>query len=417
MKTLIHLLMMLLLTTIAPLARAASSDTPDTPDTPAGSTVDVDDRRGEAESDLYAEGTDAIDEEEWSRAIDVFKRVVAMKGKRVDGALYWLAYAQHKAGRGGEALKTIDALERAHPQSRWIKDAKALELDIKRSSGQRVDPSKVDDEELKLIVIQGLMSSDPERALPLLQKIVEGPYSKHVKEQALFVLSQSPSPRAAQLIASIARGAAHAELQSDAIKYLGISGQRNLKLLGEVYQSTANGEVKKEILRAYMLAGAKQPLFTAARSEKDPNLRTEAIRQLGVMGASHELQEMYRSETSATVKRTIIESMFVGGNVDMLLELARTESDPNLRATAVRTLGLMGGERTGATLVQMYRGESDAQVRRAALEGLFVQGNARALVELAKSEKDPRWKREIVQKLAVMNSKDAADYLTDLLKD
>ena len=357
MKKLIHLLMMmLLLTSIAPLARAASSDTPDTP---AGSTIDVDDRRGEAESDLYAEGTDAIDEEEWSRAIDVFKRVVAMKGKRVDGALYWLAYAQHKAGRGGEALKTIDALERAHPQSRWIKDAKALELDIKRSSGQRVDPSKVDDEELKLIVIQGLMSSDPERALPLLQKIVEGPYSKHVKEQALFVLSQSPSPRAAQLIASIARGAAHAELQSDAIKYLGISGQRNLKLLGEVYQSTANGEVKKEILRAYMLAGAKQPLFTAARSEKDPNLR----------------------------------------------------------ATAVRTLGLMGGERTGATLVQMYRGESDAQVRRAALEGLFVQGNARALVELAKSEKDPRWKREIVQKLAVMNSKDAADYLTDLLKD
>jgi HEAT repeat protein len=414
MKKLILLLTMFLMTTAWPLARAASSDTPDTP---AGSAVDVDDRRGDTESDLYAEGTDAIDEEEWMRAIDTFKKVVAMKGKRVDGALYWMAYAQHKAGRGGEALKTIDALERAHPQSRWIKDAKALELDIKRSSGQRVDPSKVDDEELKLIVIQGLMSSDPQRALPLLKKLVEGPYSRRVKEQALFVLSQSDAPEAAQLIASIARGTAHAELQSDAIKYLGISGQRNLKLLGEVYQSTANAEVKKEILRAYMIAGAKQPIYVAAKSEKDPKLRKEAIRQLGVAGAGHELQEMYRSETSADVKRTIIESLFVGGNVDMLLEIARNESDPNLRATAVRTLGLMGRERTGATLVQMYRGESDAHVRRAALEGLFVQGNARALVELAKSEKDPRWKREIVQQLAVMNSKDAADYLTDLLKD
>ena len=414
MKTLIHLLMMLLLTTIAPIARAAAFDTPDTP---AGSAVDVDDRHGEAESDLYSEGTDAIDEEEWSRAIDIFKRVVAMKGKRVDGALYWMAYAQNKAGRGGEALKTIDALERAHPQSRWSKDAKALELDIKRSSGQRVDPSKVDDEELKLIVIQGLMSTDPQRALPLLKKLVEGPYSKKVKEKALFVLSQSEAPEAAQIIASIARGSAHAELQSEAIKYLGIAGEHNVKLLGEVYQSTASADVKKEILRAYMVAGAKQPIYVAAKSEKDPKLRKEAIRQLGVLGAGRELQEMYRSETSASVKRTIIESMFVGGDVDMLLELARTESDPNLRATAVRTLGLIGGERTGATLVQMYRGESDAQVRRAALEGLFVQGNARALVDLAKSEKDPKWKREIVSKLAVMNSKDAADYLTDLLKD
>jgi len=55
-------------------------------------------------------------------------------------------------------------------------------------------------------------------------------------------------------------------------------------------------------------------------------------------------------------------------------------------------------------------------VRRAALEGLFVQDNARALVDLAKQEKDPRWKREIVQKLSVMNSKDATDYLTSLLE-
>ena len=85
------------------------------------------------------------------------------------------------------------------------------------------------------------------------------------------------------------------------------------------------------------------------------------------MGAANELREMYRGETSANVKRTIIESMFVGGNVDMLLELARGEADPNLRAAAVRTLGLLGRERTGATLVQMYRGDSNANVRPNAL--------------------------------------------------
>jgi hypothetical protein len=414
MKTLILMMMMYLTMAGGPLARAASSDTPDDP---TGSAVEADERHADAEADLYGEGTDAIDEEEWTRAIDIFKRVAAMKGKRADAALYWMAYAQNKAGRGGEALQTVEALRRAYPQSRWRKDAKALELDIKQSSGQHVDPAQVNDEDLKLIVIQGLMSSDPQRALPLLKKVVEGPYSKKVKEQALFVLSQSPSAEAGQIIASVARGTAHPELQSDAIKYLGISGKKNLALLGEVYQSTPNAEVKKEILRAYMVAGAKQPLFAAARGEKDAGLRTEAIRQLGVMGATQELSEMYRSETSAQVKRTIIQSLFVGGSADMLLEIARSEPDSSLRAVAVRTLGLMGLERTGATLVQMYRSDADPQVRRAALEGLFVQGNARALVELAKSEKDPQWKKRIVQHLSVMNSKEAADYLTDLLKD
>src|SRR5207237_3475569 len=221
MKTITMLLTILLMTALSPLARAASADTP------AGTTIDAEERRGDAESDLYGQGTDAIDEEEWTRAIDLFKRVVAMKGKRTDGALYWLAYAQTKAGRGAEALQTIDALERSHPKSRWIRDAKALEIDIKQASGQKIDPAKVDDEEVKLIAIQGLLSTNPERALPLLQKLVDGPYSRRVKEQALFVLSQSSSDRAAQLIASIARGSTHLELQSDAIKYLGISGQRN----------------------------------------------------------------------------------------------------------------------------------------------------------------------------------------------
>ena len=131
MKTITMLLTILLMTALSPPARAASADTP------AGTTIDAEERPGDAESDLYEQGTDAIDDEEWTRAIDIFKRVAAMKGKRVDGALYWLAYAQTKAGRGAEALQTIDALKRSHPSSRWIRDAKALEIDIRQSSDRR----------------------------------------------------------------------------------------------------------------------------------------------------------------------------------------------------------------------------------------------------------------------------------------
>jgi len=402
MKTKIFILL-LLLVGAAPLARAVQID------------FASDDEQHTPAADLYAQGTDAIDDEDWPRAIDAFRRVVAMKGDRTEGALYWLAYAQAKSGRGAEGLETIAALERAYPKSRWISDAKALEIDIKQDAGQRVDPTKVDDEDLKLIAIQGLLARDPKDATPLLEKLISGHYSKRIKEQAMFVLSQSDSADAGRLLMSIARGTAHPELQTEAIKYLGIAGGKDLEVLGEVYQVTANPNIKREILKAYMVAGEEEPVVKAARGEKDANLRSEAVRLLGAMGAAHDLEQMYRSESSHDVKRTILESIAITDSPGVLASISHSETDPALRAEAVRLIGINGGSEAAKELVDAYTSGSDPAVRGAALEGLFVQGNARALVDLARREKDPKWKREIVSKLAVMDSKDAADYLNSLL--
>jgi len=49
------------------------------------------------------------------------------------------------------------------------------------------------------------------------------------------------------------------------------------------------------------------------------------------------------------------------------------------------------------------------------IQGLFVQGNAKALVDLARKETDPSVKKEIVGKLSVMGSKEATDYLMEIL--
>ncbi len=45
-----------------------------------------------------------------------------------------------------------------------------------------------------------------------------------------------------------------------------------------------------------------------------------------------------------------------------------------------------------------------------------MQNNARALVDLARKESDAEMKREIVRKLSVMKSKEAMDYLLEILK-
>ena len=55
-------------------------------------------------------------------------------------------------------------------------------------------------------------------------------------------------------------------------------------------------------------------------------------------------------------------------------------------------------------------------VKRQITNTLFQQRNAKALVDLARAEKDPALKRDIVQKLSVMRAPEATDYMLELLK-
>jgi len=386
---------------------------------PGAGMVVVDDGEQSRENELYEAARQAIDEEQWRRAVEQFDRVIALKGTKADQAMYWKAYAQKQASQRAEALETLAALRKAYPQSRSLEEARALEMDIRSSSGQAVNPAAIQDEDLKLYALQALSQQDPAQAVPLLERTIRGANSSpKLRERALFVLAQMTDPRARKILADAAKDDAHPEVQSKAIQYLGVhGGSENRALLAEVYQTSTNVSVKKRVLQAWMVAGERTKILAAATGEKDPELRMAAIQQLGVMGGDDELSKLYAQETAKEVKKRILQAMFVGGNAERLIVLAKSETDPELRRTAIRNLGLMGHERTGATLVEIYGTDRDPAVRRAVVEGLFLQNSADALVTLARKESDPELKRRIVEKLSLMSgSKVAMDYLMELLK-
>ena len=306
--------------------------------------------------DLYDSAQDALADEQWTRALDRFNRVVAAKAARVDAAMYWTAYAQSKLGQQTDALATLAELTKSFPSSRWIGDARALDIEVRRSVGQPVRPEAQADEELKLLAIQGLQHTDPAQAVPMLQKFLQGPQSPRLKERALFVLAQSNSAQARQVLAEIAKGATQPDLQRKAIQYLGVNAtQDNRQLLADIYATSTDVSVKRQILRAYMVAGDRTRVVAAATSEPAPELRQEAVRQLGVMGAREELRQLYQKESDVDVKRQILQALFVAGDSTRLVELATSETNADLRLAAVRHLGTMGAQRTGPALVTSLR--------------------------------------------------------------
>jgi tetratricopeptide (TPR) repeat protein len=371
----------------------------------------------ERADDLYDRARNAIEEGHYDRALTDLDRLLAMNSNRTDAALYWKAYSQGKLGQRADALTTLADFQKRFPESRWLRDVKALDVELRQASGQKVSPDSESDDELKLMALRGLMNSDPDQALPVIEKMLASANSPKVKDRALFVLSQSHSARAREIITGIAKGNGNPDLQLKAIRYLGMMGDTdNRQVLADVYKSANDATVKRTILRSYMQSGDRERLLAIAKSEADPALRGEAVQQLGIIRATSELSQLYRTESSVDIKKRILQAMFVSGESDKLIELAKGEKDAELRKTAIHNLGLMKRPGTSEALTSIYASDSTPDVRRAVINALFLQNNAAALVSLARKEKSPEMLKEIVSKLSVMKSKEATDYLLELLK-
>lgn len=363
----------------------------------------------------YQSGTRALDNGRWDEAVEYFTRVVNGGGTRADGAMYWIAWALNKQGNGAAALEWLDRMQKTYAESRWVTEARALQVEIRQRAGQPVKPENVPDEELRLMALNSLARADEQRAIPMLEKIVNGTGSPRLKERALYVLAQNGSPEARQIIIRIARGG-NPDLQARAVQHLGAFRDTESKqALLDIFKSSTNFTVKRNILRSFMRAGDREQLLEVAKTEPAVDLRAEAVQQLGAMGAQEQLAQLYASEKTIEVRKRIIQAMFQRHNPDALIQLLKTETEPELRRSIVQNLGQMGSPQGAAALQALYASEKDEAVRRAVIDAFANQRNAKVLIELSRKETDAAMKRRILERLAQTKAPEATDYFMEIL--
>jgi len=364
----------------------------------------------------YDRGMRALDDHKYDDAVRLFDGVINGKSSRADGALYWKAYALNRLGRRDDALAALAQLRRDYSTSHWLNDAQALEAEMKQSTGQPASTAQDSNDDLKLFAINSLMNGDPERAVPQIEGILKGNSSPKLKDRALFVLTQSQSPQAQQILMNYAKGAGNPDLQVRALRYIGMTGTSDArKQLLSIYNGSNDAAVKRQIIQSFLMSNDKDDLVSLAKNEKDQDLRQTAIRQLGAMRAVDQLMQLYAAESSPEIKKEIIRSLFVGGAHDKLLEIVRSEKDQSVRGEAIRNLAMTQGV-SGDALSGMYTAETDTKVKRELITGMFVRGDAKLMIDIARKETDPAMKRFIVQQLSMMHNKEANDYMLELLK-
>ncbi|HMC32183.1 MAG TPA: tetratricopeptide repeat protein [Candidatus Angelobacter sp.] len=364
------------------------------------------------EDELYSAAKDALDNGEYGDAIKQLDEVVKLHARKADGALYWKAYALNKAGNKAQALTTVGELRKNYPKSTWLRDAAALEQEMRGA----VNPENISDDELKLLAIQSLMNSDPEKAVPLLEKIIQGNYSSKLKDKALFVLSQSGSEKAQQILMGLAKANNQPDLQKRAIRYMGMNGNgRNRAVLKEIYNSSTDISVKKTVFQAWLMCGCKDDVAALARTEKNPELRREAIRYLGMMGGRAELLEFYKNSPDKETRLEAVGAMLLCGCGHELAEIVQTEKDPEILDKAINTLGLVGGQESLTALTNLYGSQAGLSAKKKVINALFLHGAGKEMVALARKETNPELKRELIQKMSLMSSPEITEYMMEIL--
>lgn len=420
----------------------------------------------------YERGRDAIDRKSWEEAIEAFE-LAARDEALADDGLFWQAYAYSKIPDAKRALELVASFESRFPKSPYRDDAQALAAEIRGGSARGASS---DDEDLKLMALNGLMQADEEAAIPILEEFLGSEKSNRLRERALFVLAQSDSEKAHAILARVARGEKDPELQRQAIRYLGVHGSdRGLALLAELYRELSSREARAAVLESFMIADDERRLLDLAKNEPDPELRGRAIHFLGTMDAAGELWELYQRETSEEVKEQMLQAFMIAGDDEHLLEVARDRrATEELRGSAIQLLGAEGaeealwrlyqeessletkkrilhalfvagdhvriaevasdksqpleirkaaihnlgisGEEAVPALLALYRSETDRDVKERVIEALFINDAANELIEIARAESDPELKKRAVEKISLIGSKEAKDFLLEILR-
>ena len=144
--------------------------------------TDRTDRSGKGTGDLYETARNLIEQEQYGKALGQLDLLIA----RFDGKV--TRRLDRQSRRRGDVLEGLRARQTARADrsaqnarircrrrfadSRWLKDAMALKVEVMQASGQAVSPDSQTDEDLKLLALRGLMQSDPDRAVPMIEQVL-----------------------------------------------------------------------------------------------------------------------------------------------------------------------------------------------------------------------------------------------------
>ena len=383
---------------------------------------------------MFRSGRDFIENEEWAKAAETFRGFINTypRDKDVDAALYWYAYALKRQGLSKEAAKQLKRLVKDFQRSGWREEADAMLTELAPALGetQIIDNAlSKENEELKIIALQSLFDSSPERALGYVAEWLKpnSTASRRMKESAVSLLGAHGGKQAVPILLDIARNQPDAKLRQTAIHRLGEAGGENvMDELMRIYTADPDIKIKQQVLHALAeMDGARASsklLEIAQNNNESIEMRKTAISRLGEReGSLDNLIRIYDADRTLEIRKRLLNAFAESDDPRAdakLLEVARTGDNVELRRYAIRRLGEHNGEAMLDELMRLYQTEQSLEVKRDIVHALSDMKGPRAktkLLEIARNTaENADLRRNVIHRIGERHDQQSVELLISL---
>ncbi len=272
---------------------------------------------------------------------------------------------------------------------------------------------QAEEDDIRLAALQALAEVDPDRALPILTRLLErrDEESARLRKRAMLILSMHGSEEATDLVLRAATEDPDPEVRSHAVRYLGsLSDDRVGDVLARVlFEEDQPREVKESAVVALLIREDDRSFDILQRVALDPDqppeIRERAIHYLGEHRSDQNLRmlmALFDQVDDPPLQQAVV--MAVGQNKDerardWLVGILRNPDVPGrVRERAFFWVG-MDDEVSTEQLIGIYRDIDDVGLRRAALMAIGEreeEASLKFIMQVAGSDEAPEIRRMAV---------------------
>ncbi len=305
------------------------------------------------------------------------------------------ARAQERTREAQERMQ-----ERMKDAQERIKDKTVFKYDFDFDFGKGKGSTDDDPCEFKIVVLQALFESDPQRGMAVATDWLKPNSGQTVtcKRAALRLLARHGGKAVTSTILGIAQGNDDVKLRAAAISLLG----------------STNDDSVIDPLRDFALNSTQNEIAEAALFALSQNTGARAASVLADIALSNKPVPLRRTAISHIANRQGEPA------VDALFKIYDSTQDLEIRKSVIRGLGQRKSERAGARLLEIARSSDNVELRKAAISAFGRRGGqpaVDALMALYGSEKNEEIKDQIMNSLAYSNDPKVTHMLITIAKN
>jgi hypothetical protein len=384
----------------------------------------------DAAATLFRSGRDLITDADWAKAQEKFSQFISAypNDKKVDEALYWMAYALNKQSKVEQCRATLKSLLDTYPNTTWRDDARVLLAQTTLTASQlyemgtpvpapviRAIPGSIvyapqapvaiapaqgnaavwnlenpsseasDDDpcEFKIVVLQALFQTDVQRGIVAATDWLKPGSNQTVrcKSAALSLLGRNGGKAVTPVILGVARNESDLKLRARAISALGAT----------------NDDSVVDALRDFALNSQENDIVEASLYALSKHTGDRAIAVLGEIASASGRPVALRKQAISSISTRPGEPA-----VDALLRIYDADQTLEIRKAVIYGFGNRKSERAGAKLLEIARGSDVIELRKSAISAISRRGGDKVidtLLNLYDTEKNEELKDQIMNAL------------------